>query len=86
MSTKYNKLAIKLVNGNFAIIQTFGKIGESIEARVGFIKPGMNCLEYIDLNNWSPDYKGSTTKVNDWLKSEYSRNSVIIKKRLLSMA
>ena len=82
MNSIENKLALELTNGNFAIIQSWGESENCISARVGFIKPGMKCLEYITLNNWVPKYKGKSLNVNKWLKTVYSENSDIIKKRL----
>jgi len=82
----FNKLAIELPNGNIAIVQSYDKDStKTINARVGFIRPGMKCLEYISIINWSPKKSLKPKNGNCWVTKIYFENKNLIKERINSL-
>ena len=82
----FNKLAIELPNGNIAIVQSYDKDNtKTINARVGFIRPGMECLEYISIINWMPQKSLKPKNGNCWVRNIYFENKNLIKERINSL-
>lgn len=52
------------------------------DATIGFLRPGMRCLEYIHIKNCVPECKGVNETVNLWLKEIYHQNLTIIQQHI----
>ena len=80
-----NKIAIKLNDGNHAIIQTCGfDENNGIKARIGIILPHTRCIEFLNIKGCKADYKGSSEIVRNKLLKIYNNNQVVIHKKILA--
>ncbi len=84
-----NNLVIELHNGKYAIVQPDLKdIGEAgcINVKVGFVRPGLKCMQYVTVKNSQIEFKGANETVNQWLKRTYDNNVSAIQKHLSTLS
>ena len=81
-----NKLAIKLNDGNFAIIQSWGNnIVNPIYTRIGIILPDTKHMEFLKINNWKAENFGSNDLVKQKLFKIYQQNKSVIKNQIIEL-
>ncbi len=74
---------IELNNGTMAIVHKHEEESCSqINATIGFLRPGMRCLEYIHVKDCVPECKGINDAVNGWLKKIYQQNLTTIQQHI----
>jgi hypothetical protein len=79
-----NKIAIRLDDGNHAIIQTCGfDENKELSARIGIILPDTKCIEFLNIQGWEANYKGISVTIRNKLLEIYKNNQVVIHKKIL---
>jgi hypothetical protein len=79
-----NKIAIRLNDGNHAIVQTCGLDKKmKLSARIGIILPHTKCIEFLKINGWDAQYKGVSDSIRYKLLEIYKKNQVLIHKKIL---
>lgn len=81
-----NNLVIELDNGRYAIVQPDlscdNRGTEYKNVKVGFVRPGLKCMQYVTIENSQVEFQGVNETINQWLKRTYDKNVSVIQKHL----
>ncbi len=80
-----NNLVIELDNGKYAIVQPDfcdTSTADCINVKVGFVRPGLKCMQYVTVKNSQIEFQGTDETVNQWLKRTYDKNVSAIQEHL----